>query len=43
MEIVMTIDATKPFTYPQRQMLRPDTDLIEYFCTENERDITQFK
>jgi len=33
----------KPFTYTQPAVLLPDTDLLEYFCTENEKDIPHFK
>ena len=28
----------KPFTYTQPTVLLPDTDLLEFYCTENERD-----
>ena len=42
MEIRITIDDPKmyrkPFTSTQKYNLVPDSDLIEYFCTENERD-----
>ena len=33
----------KPFTYTQPAILLPDTDLLEYFCTENEKDVAHFK
>jgi hypothetical protein len=43
MDIQITIDDpktyTKPFTYKVSQRLRPDTDLIESFCIENEKDL----
>ena len=29
--------------YTQKQQLLPDTELIEYVCTENERDIAHLK
>lgn len=39
MDIEVTIDDpkayTRPLTYTQRQLLLPDTDLIEYICNEN--------
>ncbi len=46
-EIEMTIDDpkayTKPFTYTQKVTLIPDEDLLEYFCSENEKDVEHFK
>ena len=43
MEVRLTIDDpktyTRPFTVLLKQRLRPDTDLLEYFCAENEKDI----
>ncbi len=43
MEVRMTIDDpktyTKPFTIKLRQRLLPDTDLLESFCVENEKDL----
>jgi hypothetical protein len=46
-EIEVTIDDpkayTKPITYTQKATIQPDQDLLEYFCTENERDIQLFK
>ena len=33
----------KPFTYTQPAVLLPDTDLQEYYCTENEKDLQHFK
>ena len=42
----MTIDDPKtysePFTYTQHLKLLPDTELMEYFCSENERDRPHF-
>jgi len=47
MSIEMTIDDAntyaKPFTYTQPAVLLPDTDLLEYFCTDNEKDVRHFK
>jgi hypothetical protein len=46
MEIQITIDDpktyTKPFTIKVNQLLIPDSDILETFCTENERDRTHF-
>ena len=42
MNVQLTLDDPKTFTKPIvvniPLVLRPDTDLIEYYCTENERD-----
>jgi len=42
LEIEITIDDpkayTKPWTVKLHQLLVPDTDLLEYFCQENEKD-----
>jgi len=42
MEIRMTIDDpktfTRPFTVLLKQRLVPDSDLLESFCAENEKD-----
>ena len=42
MDVEITIDDskmfTRPFTYKFTNKLLPDTDLIESFCTENEKD-----
>jgi len=42
MSVQLTLDdpktLTRPLTVNFRLALRPDTDLIEYYCTENERD-----
>jgi len=47
LEIDVTIDDSKAYskriTYTQRQTLIPDEDLLEYFCTENEKDREHFK
>lgn len=44
MEVRLTIDDpktyTRPFTVTLKQRLLPDTDLLESFCSENERDLT---
>jgi hypothetical protein len=43
MEVQMTIDDpktyTRPFTIKLKQRLLPDTDLLEAFCAENEKDL----
>ena len=43
MEVQMTIDDpktySKPFMIKLKQRLLPDTDLLESFCSENERDM----
>jgi len=42
MDLQVTIDDpktyTKPFTYTINLYLLPDTDLLENFCVENEKD-----
>jgi hypothetical protein len=47
LSIEMTIDDpgtyVKPFTYTQPAVLLPDTDLLEYFCAENEKDVRHYK
>lgn len=47
LEIEITIDDpktfTKPFTYIQRATLAYGEDLLEYFCTENEKDIQHYQ
>ena len=44
MEVQLTIDDpktyTKPFTIKLTQRLFPDSDLLESFCAENEKDVT---
>jgi hypothetical protein len=46
LEIAVTINDPKtyrtPLTYTLRQTLLADEDLLEYFCTENEKDRTHF-
>jgi hypothetical protein len=43
MELQLTIDDpktyTRPFTITLKQHLMPDTDLLESFCAENEKDV----
>ena len=47
LEIEVTIDDpkayTKPITYTQKATLVPDEDLLEYFCSENEKDVQHYK
>lgn len=47
LEIEVTIDDpktfTKPLKYTQKATLVPDDDLLEYFCTENEKDAQHFR
>jgi hypothetical protein len=47
MDIQITIDDpkayTKPIRYTQAQILLPDTDLLEYFCSDNEKDVSHFR
>jgi hypothetical protein len=47
LEIEVTIDDPKTFTrpikYTQRATLVPDEDLLEYFCTENEKDAQHYR
>ena len=42
MDVEITIDDpkwyTKPFTIKVTHLLQPDTDIVEYFCNENEQD-----
>ena len=46
MEMQITIDDakmyTKPFTIKVNQLLIPDSDILETFCTENEKDRRHF-
>jgi len=46
MEIQITIDDpknyTKPFTVTSHQRLRPDTDVLEFVCIENEKDVNHY-
>jgi hypothetical protein len=47
MDLLVTIDDpkvyTKTFTYTIKLELLPDTDLIENFCIENEKDAAHMK
>ena len=47
LEIEVTIDDpktfTKPIKYTQKATLVPDEDLLEYFCTENEKDAQHYR
>jgi hypothetical protein len=47
LEIETTIDDpgayTKPFTYTLKLTLQPDDDLLEYFCTDNEKDAQHYQ
>jgi hypothetical protein len=47
LEVEVTIDDpksyTKPITYTQKATLLPNEDLLEYFCTENEKDVPLYK
>lgn len=42
MDVEITVDDstwyTKPFTIKVTHLLQPDTDILEYFCNENEQD-----
>ena len=42
MDLELTIDDpkmyTKPFTVKATEVLIPDSDILEYVCTENEKD-----
>ena len=42
LEIEITVDDfkayTKPWTVKLTQLLAPDTDLLDYYCVENEKD-----
>jgi len=44
LEIEYTVDDpkiyAKPWTFKQNHHLTPDTELMEYFCNENEKDLT---
>ena len=46
LEVQITVDDpktyTRPFTIRLSQELLPGSDLIEYFCSENERDLRHF-
>lgn len=44
LEVQLTVDDpqtyTRPFTVTLKQKLMPDTDLLEYSCAENEKDVS---
>ena len=46
LEIVITVDDrkayTKPWTTTLKQYLLPDSDLLDYICNENEKDVSRF-
>ena len=46
LEIELTVDDprayTKPWTITLKQNLQLDTDLLDYVCLENEKDLTHF-
>jgi hypothetical protein len=47
MEVQLTIDDpktyTRPFTIKLKQYLLPDSDLLESYCAENEKDLTHLE
>ena len=47
LETQVTIDDptayTKPIVYTVKSTLRPDEDLLEYFCADNEKDVQHFQ
>ena len=47
LDVQVTIDDlktyTRPFTYKVSQHLLPDSDLLESFCVENEKDLAHMK
>ena len=47
MEVLLTIDDPKtysrPFTVKLKQRLLPDTDLLESYCAENEKDASHME
>jgi hypothetical protein len=47
MDVTVTIEDpktfTRPITFTQPNTLTPDSDLLEYFCSENEQDSAHFK
>ena len=47
LEIETTIDDpgayTKPFTYTVKLTALPDDELLEYFCTDNEKDSQHYQ
>ena len=46
MKVEITVDDprnyTKPFTVKSNQILRADTDLLEFVCLENEKDANHY-
>jgi hypothetical protein len=44
MDVEVTIDDpkmyTRPFTIKYTELLQPDTDILEYVCEENEKDLS---
>ena len=47
LEVDVTITDPKtyrtPITYKRQATLLPDEDLLEYFCTENEKSVQRFR
>ncbi len=47
MDVQVTIDDpkvyTKPFSIQFTELLLPDTDVTEYFCSENEKDVSHLR
>jgi hypothetical protein len=47
MDVTVTIEDpktfTRPITFTQPNTLTPDSDLLEYFCSENEQDSAHFR
>jgi len=47
MDVQVTIDDpkiyTKPFSIQFTELLLPDSDVTEYFCSENEKDGTHLR
>ena len=47
LDVEVTIDDPKaymkPIAYTQKQTLVPDEDLLEYSCSENEKDVVRFR
>jgi hypothetical protein len=47
LEIETTVDDpgayTRPFTYTVKLTLMPDSELLEYFCTDNEKDVQHYQ
>ncbi len=46
MEVEVTVNDpkayTRPWTIKLNQILQLDTDLLDYICLENEKDLTHF-